>query len=168
MTEGAARRDGSLMDYPYRRVVTGLDGAGRSGVLFDDGAGFETASGATAVALLWQSGPAPADNSGVDDAASTGFSFDFAPGATKCILVDIEPTTDLMPPGMHATDTLDYVVLLAGALMLYLDDEAVELKPGDVVVNRGNLHGWRNRGPATARILVVNVDARPVGQRATG
>ena len=151
----------------YRRVVTGLDAGGQSCVLFDDGAGFESSNGATSVALLWQSRQAPASNIGTCDAACEGFSFDFAPGATKCILVDIAPTAGLMPPGMHSTNTLDYVVLLAGQLTLYLDGAEVELHSGDVVINRGNLHGWRNSGPAVARILVVNVDALPAGSGAT-
>jgi mannose-6-phosphate isomerase-like protein (cupin superfamily) len=155
------------MHHPYRRIVTGLDAEGRSAILFDDSKGFETGGGATEVALLWQSREAPADNGGTADMATEGFSFTFATGATKCILVDIHPTEDLMPPGMHATDTLDYAVILKGTLSLHLDHGEVEVGVGDVVVDRGVIHGWRNKGPEVARMLVVTVDAKPVGQGAT-
>jgi quercetin dioxygenase-like cupin family protein len=154
------------MHYPYRRIVTGLTAAGRSAVLFDDGSGFEMGGRGPQVALLWQSGEAPARNDGAIDAASDGFSIALAPGATRCMLIDVAPTEGLMPPGMHVTDTLDYVVVLRGALSLYLDEGEVEVGPGDVVVDRGVVHGWRNKGPEVARMLVVLIDAAPVGARA--
>lgn len=155
------------MHSPYRRVVTGLNEEGRSVILFDDGKGFETSGGATDVALLWQSKEVPASNAGTADMGAEGFSFDFAPGATKLILVDIVPTEGLMPPGMHATNTLDYVVILSGRISLYVDDGEVEVGPGDVVVDRGIVHAWRNKGPDNVRMLVVNVDSAPVGNGRT-
>ena len=57
--------------------------------------------------------------------------------------------------------------MLASKLTLYLDGEEVELDQGNVVFNRGNLHGRRNKGMAVARILVVNVDALAVGNGGT-
>ena len=39
--------------------------------------------------------------------------------------------------------------------------------PGDVVVDRGIVHAWRNKGPDNVRMLVVNVDAAPVGNGRT-
>lgn len=155
------------MHFPHRRIVTGLNEEGRSVILFDDSSGCETSGGATNVLLLWQSKEVPADNRSTDDAAREGFSFNFAPGGTKCILVDIVPTEEFMPPGMHATDTLDYVVILQGTISLYVDEGEVEVGPGDVVIDRGILHAWRNKGPGNVRMLVVNVDAAPVGNGAT-
>lgn len=155
------------MHYPYRRIVTGLAADGRSTFLFDDSKGFESSGGATDVALLWQSKEVPADNAGTADTADEGFSFAFAAGATKCILVDILPTEGLMPPGMHAANTLDYVVILRGTVSLYVDDGEVEAGPGDVIIDRGIIHAWRNKGPEIVRMLVVNVDAAPVGAGST-
>ena len=155
------------MHYPYRRIVTGLDANGKSVILFDDDKGFETAGDVTSVALLWQSKEVPVDNSGLADMADEGFSFAFAQGGTKCILVDVQPSDGLMPPGMHATDTLDYLVVIHGRLTLHVEGAEVEAGPGDVVVNRGNLHAWHNKGPEVARMLVINVDAAPVGGGAT-
>jgi len=155
------------MQYPYRRVVTGVDQTGVSRVQFDDSRGQEAGSGPVSTALLWQTDTVPVDNSDPNDAATTPFSFQFARGATKLIIVEIQPTEDLMPPGMHAADTLDYLVITAGKLSLYLEEEEVEVAPGDVVINRGNIHAWQNKGPEVARMVVVNVDAAPVGAGAT-
>jgi mannose-6-phosphate isomerase-like protein (cupin superfamily) len=155
------------MQYPYRRVVTGVDQAGISRVLFDDSSGKEAGSDAVSTVLLWQTNTVPVDNSDPDDTATTAFSFDFSRGATKLIIVEIQPTEGLMPPGMHAANTLDYLVITAGKLSLYLEEGEVEIAPGDIVVNRGNVHAWRNKGPEVARMVVVNVDAAPVGAGAT-
>lgn len=67
------------------------------------------------------------------------------------------------PPGfeypMHATPTLDYVVVLSGELELGLETDTVILGPGDVLVQRGTAHSWRvhEGGPVTA--LAVLFDA---------
>jgi len=155
------------MQYPYRRVVTGLDRAGVSRVLFEDSNGKHAGGGPVNTVLLWQTNTVPVDNSDPSDCATSGFSFDFARGATKLIIVEIQPTEGLMPPGMHAADTLDYLIITEGKLSLYLEEGEVEVAPGDIVVNRGNMHAWQNKGPGVARMVVVNVDAAPVGAGAT-
>ncbi len=48
-------------------------------------------------------------------------------------------------PLMHRTASIDYGVVLDGEITLLLDDEAVDLKTGDVVVQRGTIHAWSNR-----------------------
>lgn len=47
-------------------------------------------------------------------------------------------------PGMHTTKTIDYGIVLSGEISLELDEGIVHLKPGDVVVQRGTRHAWRN------------------------
>lgn len=54
-----------------------------------------------------------------------------------------------MPPGttspMHRTISLDYGVVLEGEMELVLDSGDVRLlKRGDLAVQRGTLHSWRN------------------------
>jgi quercetin dioxygenase-like cupin family protein len=61
-------------------------------------------------------------------------------------------------PIMHRTQTVDYAVILEGELTLLLDDEVVDLKAGDVVVQRGTNHGWRNVSDKPCRILFVLLD----------
>lgn len=150
----------------HRRIVTGLDAEGRSCILFDGPGGAMTEAGGTRVMALWQTGGAPADNSGSVDAAQS-FSFAFAPGASKFLIVEFAPTEELVGPGMHASNTLDYGILLSGRIMLVTETGEAELAPGDLIVDRGVVHGWRNRGPEVARMLFVNIDAIPVGDGAT-
>lgn len=61
-------------------------------------------------------------------------------------------------PIMHRTETLDYAVILEGELTLILDDEDVHLRAGDVVIQRGTNHAWRNTSDRPCRILFVLLD----------
>jgi mannose-6-phosphate isomerase-like protein (cupin superfamily) len=63
-------------------------------------------------------------------------------------------------PIMHRTETLDYAVILEGELSLVLDDEDVLLKAGDVVIQRGTSHSWRNLSDKPCRILFVLIDGK--------
>jgi mannose-6-phosphate isomerase-like protein (cupin superfamily) len=63
-------------------------------------------------------------------------------------------------PGMHTTPTVDYAVVLDGEIVLDLDaGETTRLRPGDVVVQNGTRHAWRNPGASPATIFVVLVGA---------
>ena len=56
---------------------------------------------------------------------------------------------------MHETDTIDYIILLKGDVTLILDEEEVQLKPHDVVVQRGTNHAWVNHGSVPALLIAV-------------
>ena len=45
---------------------------------------------------------------------------------------------------VHQSDTVDYGIVLEGERVLLLDDGEHVMKPGDVVVQLGNWHGWTN------------------------
>jgi len=45
---------------------------------------------------------------------------------------------------VHKSETVDYGIVLEGERVLLLDDGAHVMKPGDVVVQLGNWHGWTN------------------------
>ena len=62
-------------------------------------------------------------------------------------------------PAMHKTDTIDYIILLKGDVTLILDDEEVDLKPFDVVVQRGTNHAWVNNGTEPALLIAVLIDS---------
>jgi len=56
--------------------------------------------------------------------------------------------------GMHKTNTVDYAVVYDGEMWLELDDaKTVHLKKGDVVVQNGTRHAWRNKGTAPVTML---------------
>ena len=61
---------------------------------------------------------------------------------------------------MHRTQTLDYVVVIEGELVLLLEDSEVTLKQGDVVVQRGTNHAWENRSEKVARAAFFHIDAQ--------
>ena len=63
-------------------------------------------------------------------------------------------------PMMHRTETIDYAVILEGELTMLLDEEDVQLKAGDVVIQRGTNHAWSNRSGKICRILYVLIDGR--------
>ena len=68
---------------------------------------------------------------------------------------------------MHATDTIDYLVIISGHVTLVMEDGEAQLGPGDMVVDRGVMHAWRNDTDAPCLAAVVNLPAHPVGQGRT-
>jgi hypothetical protein len=64
-------------------------------------------------------------------------------------------------PGMHKTNTVDYAVVYNGEIWLELDDsETRHMKRGDVVVQNGTRHAWRNRGTKPVTMLFFLNGAR--------
>lgn len=141
-----------------RRVVTGLDAEGKSCVLFD---GPVPAHGPVAN-LVWRSDRVPADNSGSADLAAPYDMAMLHDGGTNFILTEF-------PPGMggdafmHATDTIDYLVVISGEVVLVLETGEVTCGPGTLIVDRGVIHGWRNDGDVPAVYASVTLPAKPVG-----
>lgn len=71
---------------------------------------------------------------------------------------------DRTDPGMHATDTIDFEVVLDGTVVLELDDGAtVTLRPGDTVVQNGTRHRWSNPGDTPARVACFFCGAEHTG-----
>ena len=62
-------------------------------------------------------------------------------------------------PAMHKTETIDYIILLQGDVTLILDEEEIDLKPFDVVVQRGTNHAWVNNGDEPALFIAVLIDS---------
>ena len=62
-------------------------------------------------------------------------------------------------PAMHKTETIDYIILLKGDITLILDEEEIDLKPFDVVVQRGTNHAWVNNGDEPALLIAVLIDS---------
>ncbi|AVA26158.1 cupin domain-containing protein [Rhizobium sp. NXC24] len=64
-------------------------------------------------------------------------------------------------PGMHTTNTIDYDIVLDGEVWLELDDGAETLlKQGDIVVQCGTRHAWRNKSgkPATMCFVLIGAE----------
>jgi mannose-6-phosphate isomerase-like protein (cupin superfamily) len=64
-------------------------------------------------------------------------------------------------PAMHKTNTVDCSVVYDGEIWLELDDgETLHLKRGDVVVQNGTRHAWRNKGTEPVTMLFFLNGAR--------
>jgi hypothetical protein len=56
---------------------------------------------------------------------------------------------------IHKSETVDYGILMQGERVLLLDRSEHVMKPGDVVVQLGNWHGWYNRGEGSLMAFVM-------------
>ena len=113
-------------------------------------------------APAWSAKDLPADNSGEADAG--GGRFRFPTQGVDFVFSDF-------PPGggspMHATDTLDLLVVVSGEVTFVTETGETLLKAGDVLVDRGVMHAWRNDGDQPCRIVNVLCPALPVAGGAT-
>ncbi|MGH3757598.1 cupin domain-containing protein [Actinophytocola sp.] len=97
--------------------------------------------------------------------ASATLPEDFdAAAATSQVRREIPGLLDVMEPdnpGMHTSDTVDVDFVLSGEVHVELDDGAeVHLKAGDVLVQNGTRHAWRNRSDEPCVLVVAVVGAR--------
>jgi quercetin dioxygenase-like cupin family protein len=81
------------------------------------------------------------------------------PGGTVFRIVRYEPGVG---PRNHRTSSIDYAVVLEGEIDMELGATTVTLRAGDVLVQRGTIHNWVNRGDKPCVMAFVLVDARPV------
>lgn len=89
---------------------------------------------------------------GFDGAAAGAEYAQYLPGLAE--------TFDTDGSGFHRTQTVDYDVILSGELWLELDDgEVRHLKAGDIVIQNGTRHAWRNRTETPAVMLSVLIGA---------
>jgi len=152
-------------DYPpIRRVVTGHDARGAAKVIIDAPAtNWKSSSPGTVSTLIWSTDATPADiaiGETIEDCGARILGTAPPRNGTRFAVIDF-------PPGnsgrMHRTETIDYVVVIAGEIDMDMDDSTVHLKAGDVMVQRGTHHAWINRGTAPARLAFVLIDAAPLG-----
>jgi mannose-6-phosphate isomerase-like protein (cupin superfamily) len=68
-------------------------------------------------------------------------------------------------PGMHITDTIDFVHVISGQMVLELDRREVTVKTGDTVIMRGAWHNWRNEWDEPCTVASVLVGTNRVGGR---
>lgn len=69
---------------------------------------------------------------------------------------------------MHKTNTVDYSIVYDGEIWLELDDgETLHLNRGDVVVQNGTRHAWRNKGAKRVTMLFFLNGARESNDQKT-
>ena len=148
------------MTLQIRRVVTGHSAEGRAKVEIDENVKNVISSrpGASS-SVIWATKGFPVNNDGFSDPTSDSFKTTVE-GGTVFRVVRYEPG---VTPRNHRTDSIDYAVVISGAIEMELDDGVVvKLKAGDVLVQRGTIHNWVNRGTEDCIIAFVLISARPV------
>jgi uncharacterized cupin superfamily protein len=60
----------------------------------------------------------------------------------------------------HTSDSVDYIAVMRGEIVLVIDKDEVTLKAVDTLVSTGNNHTWLNRTDEVAVPLVVVVGAQ--------
>jgi quercetin dioxygenase-like cupin family protein len=148
------------MSLNIRRVVTGHTENGRAKVEIDEIATnvISNRPGASSC-VVWSTKGFPVDNDGFTDPTKASFKTTVDNG-TVFRIVRYEPG---VTPRNHRTDSIDYAVVISGAIEMELDDGVVvKLKAGDVLVQRGTIHNWVNRGPEVCVVAFVLISARPV------
>lgn len=147
------------MTLNVRRVVTGHDGNGKAIVRIDEICkNVISRRPSHQSCVVWSTGEFPTDNSGDEDGGQRKTT---DPGGTVFRIVRYEPG---VAPRNHRTESIDYAVVMAGEIDMELDGESVHLKQGDVIVQRGTIHNWVNRGTEACVIAFVLVAAHPVAR----
>lgn len=146
---------------PVRRIVTGHDAAGKAVFRSHDLLPVEPIpSGDAAFSLVWTTATVPADNNDETDGREREAGLTLHQGSVIRIV-------DMVPGGtspFHRSSSIDYGIVLSGSVELELDDGAVTTaQAGDIIVQRGTIHLWRNPSPTeTCRIVFVLIEAAPV------
>jgi len=147
------------MALKVRRVVTGHDAAGKAIVTIDEvSQNLRSARPGAQACVVWTSEGFPIDNTGDNDEGlrETGTTHE---NGTVFRILELQPGNS---PRNHRTDSLDYAVIMSGEIDMELDGSTTHLKAGDVVVQRGTVHNWVNRGTEPCVIAFVLIAAKPV------
>ncbi|HEY7230754.1 MAG TPA: cupin domain-containing protein [Pseudolabrys sp.] len=146
------------MSLNIRRVVTGHDEHGRAKVLIDETVKNVTSQRPGALySVIWSSQGFPVDNDGEVDPSSEKIGTTI-PNGTVFRIVSFAPG---VAPRNHRTDSIDYAVVIAGEIDMDLDGTSVHLKAGDVLVQRGTIHNWINKGSEPCVIAFTLISAKP-------
>jgi hypothetical protein len=175
-----------------RRVVTGHDKSGKSVFVMDGKAPnvLEMASmPGVALTDLWRTKASPASNSGNVDAAKGKIKLEPPAEGTILRIVEFPPDTKWRKSAsaakafasigaggapdhasgdamMHATATVDYIIVLKGEIWAILDKGEKLLKQGDILIQRGTNHSWSVRTKEPCVIAAVLIGASPAGRLA--
>lgn len=141
-----------------RRVVTGHDSKGKAVVKMDSIMEMLPRRPGTVASVLWTTEGFPVDNNGDEDTAGRDVGTTLVNGTVLRVL-------ELSPGNAqrnHRTDSIDYAIVLSGEIDMEMDDEVVHLKAGDILIQRGTIHNWVNKGTEPCVIAFVLIDAKPV------
>ena len=169
-----------------RRIVTGHNGNGKSIVAIDGPPARSIGEDVGGLFELWNTDGNEVISTDVIDRADDEIILSPPVGGTKFRYFQINPLPEGVPedmlqeiaadafekvgaahhrvdtskhPAMHKTETVDYIILLKGDVNLILDEEEIDIKPFDVVVQRGTNHAWVNNGTEPSLLIAVLIDS---------
>jgi quercetin dioxygenase-like cupin family protein len=147
------------MAVDVRRVITGHDEAGKAVVTIDDVSPYVTVNRPNIrVIEVWSSHLPPANDEPGDCAER--ISGTVMPGGAIFRVIEFEPGVGRR---VHRTDTMDCITVISGEIDMELEDgREVHLKAGDVMVQRGTVHNWVNRGTESCVCSLVIMAAAPI------
>ena len=169
-----------------RRIITGHNEEGKSVISIDGPPARSIGEDAGGLFEIWNTDGSGFDTKSTKDKADIDILLSPAKSGTKFRYFQINPIPEGVPKdvleaataeafekigaahhridtsrnaAMHETDTIDYIILLKGDVTLILDEEEVQLKPHDVVVQRKTNHAWVNNGSEPALLIAVLIDS---------
>ncbi len=148
------------MSLKIRRVVTGHDERGHAKVEIDEIVkNVSSHRPGASSCVVWATKGFPANNDGFEDPTQSEFQTTLENG-TIFRVVRYEPGVS---PRNHRTDSIDYAVVISGEIEMGLDDGvSVNLKAGDLLIQRGTIPNWVKRGKEACVIAFVLISSRPV------
>ena len=168
-----------------RRIVTGHNKNGKSIVMIDGKPSRTIGEDVGGLFEVWNTDGKEINSFSNEDKADMDIILSPIENGTKFRYFAIHPTPDDIPKekleaaaalafekigaaheridtskhhAMHQTKTIDYIILLEGDVTLILDEDEVQLKPFNVVVQRGTNHAWVNNGTEPALLIAVLLD----------
>ena len=141
------------MTLEVRRVVTGHDKNGKAQVVIDElSDNVISRRAGQQSTVIWATDQTPANLKVLND-LSASVQSTTVPNGTVFRISRFEPG---VAPRNHRTASMDYAVVISGKIDMELDDgEVVNLKAGDVLVQRGTVHNWTNPGTEPCTIAFV-------------
>jgi quercetin dioxygenase-like cupin family protein len=143
-----------------RRVVTGHSENGKATFVSDNQ--FETVvipTGDAAMATIWTTTTVPADLNDETDGRNRDAGTTLK-GGSVIRIVDMLPNAS---SPIHRTSSIDYGIILSGTIELELENQEIKtLFQGDIIVQRGTIHQWRNPSSTEiCRIVFILTEAKP-------
>jgi mannose-6-phosphate isomerase-like protein (cupin superfamily) len=176
------------MGQKIRRIVTGHNAQGKATVMINDLAPNTTEIKGWPglwVTELWTTNEMPVDNSASADQGARPIRHDPTPNGTIFRVVEFPPESKTLGidskaafehlgshnkptaedsakhPSMHKTDSIDYLMVIAGEMWMVMEEGEVLLRAGDCVVQRGTNHAWVNKSDKPCLLAAILIDAKP-------
>jgi quercetin dioxygenase-like cupin family protein len=146
----------------FRRVVTGVNKAGKSCIKWDAEVTPIPGRPGFTNHPMWATKKLPAEMT-EEDPNTWDLGTSMA-GGSVFRLASYEPGVQAR---WHVTDSVDYAICLSGEMWMQTEDGAeVHLKAGDVVIQRATMHNWVVKGdkPCVMAFILIATE----GGKSTG